>query len=166
MNQRLVEAALERGAREIDDPIARDSNGEPLKRYRLPRETRLQRVSDLLRALATIAGGAKRTTNLEDVTPKLIVLTTLRGGNHLFTQLAQADGNVARFHVDAFKETLKDYADRIQGKVYVGRRNGFMDQLHETLQSLAEQSERLEYGSVRTIIESYVRDELPQWLPE
>ena len=157
LNEALRKVALEKGAEEIDDPFAKDKEQKPLKLYRLPKPERLRRVRDTLMALEIINGGAMQTSNMGDVTPKLIVLTTLDSGNHLFSHLAKDDLGKPVFSIDALKQVVKDYNDRIVGKVYVGRRKGFMDELEDNLQEYGK-GDGIYYGSVNEAIRAYVEE--------
>jgi CRISPR-associated protein Cst2 len=159
LNDSLKKLAMEKGATEINDPFAKDKNGNPLKLYRLPRELRVQRIKDALSALEILNGGAMQTCNMADVTPKLIVLTTLNSGNHLFSHLAKDDLGKPVFSLEALKQVVKDYSDRIKGKVYLGRRLGFMDNLEDKLQEYATQDkDRIFYGSVNEAIREYIKE--------
>lgn len=158
LNESLKKFALEKGgATEIDDPLAKDKNGKPKKLYRLPKPERNTRVKDTLSSLEIINGGAMQTSNMADVTPKLIVLTTLSSGNHLFSHLAKDDLGKPVFSIDALKQVVNDYGDRIIGKVYIGRRRGFMDELENDL-SKYDKDEKIYYGSVNEAIKKYVEE--------
>ena len=50
----------------------------------LPKEIRLRRCQQTLEALPHLSGGAKLTSHLTDVTPKLIILSVLDGGKSSF----------------------------------------------------------------------------------
>ena len=163
LNDSLKKLAMEKGATKIDDPFANDKNGSPLKLFRLPRELRVQRIKDALSALEILNGGAMQTCNMADVTPKLIVLTTLNSGNHLFSHLAKDDLGKPVFSLEALKQVVKDYSDRIKGKVYLGRRLGFMDNLEDKLQEYANQEKaKIFYGSVNEAIREYIKEVEPQ----
>ncbi len=157
LNEALKTLALNEGAEAIDDPFSRDRNGNPLKLFRLPRDIRVKRITESLLALETLSGGAMQTCNMADVTPKLIVLATLNSGNHPFSHLAKDDLGKPVFSIDAVKQVVEDYADRIAGKVYIGRRQGFMDGLEDELKKYAEENEKkIFYGSVNRAIRAYV----------
>ncbi|GBC60649.1 type I-B CRISPR-associated protein Cas7/Cst2/Dev R [Desulfonema ishimotonii] len=157
LNETLKKLALEHQADEIDDPFAKDAKGDPLKLYRLSKEVRQKRILESIKALEVISGGAMQTTNMGDVTPKLIVLATLNGGNHPFSHLAQnSKTDRPEFSVPALKQVVGDYADRIIGQVFIGRRMGFMDELEEGLQEYAK-DEKIFYGSVNEAIREYVK---------
>lgn len=157
LNEYLRKVALEKGAEEIEDPFAKDKEQKPLKLYRLPKPERLKRVKDALMALEIINGGAMQTSNMGDVTPKLVVLTTLNSGNHLFSHLAKDDLGKPVFSIDALKQVIEDYNDRIVGKVYIGRRKGFMDEMEDNLQEYGK-DDGIFYGSVNEAIRAYVEE--------
>ncbi|KAA3661476.1 MAG: type I-B CRISPR-associated protein Cas7/Cst2/DevR [Calditrichaeota bacterium] len=166
INGDLIKKALESGSEKIDDPIVRGKDGQPLPRYRLPYDVRLGRVQDVLNALFTLAGGAKRTTNFADVTPKLIVLALQKGGNHPFSHLAVAEGAAATFSLDALQDVLQDYSDNFLSKIYVGRRTGFMDQLQKPLQEFAQGNENVKAGSIGETISAFLKEALKSGIPE
>ncbi|MCP4109552.1 MAG: hypothetical protein GY749_29200 [Desulfobacteraceae bacterium] len=99
-----------------------------------------------------------QTSNMGDVTPKLIVLTTLNSGNHLFSHLAKDVLGKPVFSIDALKQVISDYSDRIIGKVYIGRRMGFMDELEDELKKYQEENEKVFCGSVNEAIKAYTEE--------
>ena len=50
------------------------------------------------------------------------------------------------------------HADKIEGKVYIGRRIGFMDELENELQSYRNENNKIFYGSVNEAIKQYVEE--------
>jgi len=154
INAKMKEAALTNGAEEFDDPLVKDSKGNPLKLVRLAKDERLRRIKETVLALKTLAGGAKLTTNLADVTPKLIVLATLRSGNHPFSHLAKEELGKTIFSINALEQVYHDYQNQLEGKIYIGRRAGFMDELEDTLKQL--NGEHFFYGAVNAAIDEYV----------
>jgi CRISPR-associated protein Cst2 len=163
------EEALAQGGELIADDAVRNPKGEAQQLVRLPKKIRLQRVTDSLRALKTITGGAMQTTNFTDVTPKFILLATLRSGNHPFGHIVHGGGlygGEVVFDRDALAETLRDYKDQFAGNVFIGRRKGFME---EDLSDLADwvkenRFENVRLGSVVEVIDAYCK-ELEQWIP-
>nr|WP_320039296.1 type I-B CRISPR-associated protein Cas7/Cst2/DevR [uncultured Bacteroides sp.] len=140
----LLNEAINNGAAEINDPYVLDNNGQPKKLIRLPKEIREKRIIDTIKALKTISGGAMQTNNMGDVTPKFIILATTNTGNHPFGHIVTSRGEWEQntvFNLNGLVEVLKEYNDTFLGKVYIGIRNGFMDdiisKLHE-LKSLAD----------------------------
>ena len=104
----------------------------------LPKEIRVRRCQQTLEALPILSGGAKLTSHLTDVTPKLIILTVLDGGNHPFMNLMVERNEVGELSIDAFRQVIEDYADRFCDSIYIGRRSGFMDELDGELLSLSD----------------------------
>jgi len=156
INEAMKTTALSNGAQLIDDPHAKGADGKPLKLVRISADERLGRVRETILALKALSGGAKQTTNLADVTPKLIVLALFKSGNHPFSHLAKEDLGKAVFSVEALKQVLSDYQGQFDGKVYIGKRSGFMDELEETLKTLAAENPVIEYGSVGRMIDQFV----------
>jgi CRISPR-associated protein Cst2 len=157
INEEMKKNYLEAGAKEIDDPIAIDKEGKSLKLVRLEKKKRKKRVKDTVSALKTLSGGAKQTTNLSDVTPKLIVLANWNSGNHPFSHLTKEEAGKAVFSIDALKEIIEDCKDQFDGKIYVGKRKGFMDELEPGLNQLKDEG-KIEFGPVNSIIDSFVNN--------
>lgn len=110
-------------------------NNESL--WMLPKDIRVRRCRQTLEALPFLSGGAKLTSHLTDVTPKLIFLSVLEGGNHPFMNLMAEEEGVGKLSLPAFQQIIGDYADRFCDAIYIGRRNGFMDDLDEKLKGLS-----------------------------
>ena len=104
----------------------------------LPKETRVRRCQQTLEALPILSGGAKLTSHLTDVTPKLIILSVLDGGNHPFMNLMVERNEGGELSLGALHQVIDDYADRFCDAIYIGRRSGFMDELDEELCRLAD----------------------------
>ena len=122
----------------------------------LPRDVRVLRAKQILEALSVLSGGAKLTSHLTDVTPKLLALTVLDGGNHPFMNLMVERDGEAEFSIPALKQVMADYSDRILDSVYIGRREGFMDELDGPLQELAGDSSLgrgVVYGSPNQVLQ-------------
>jgi CRISPR-associated protein Cst2 len=121
--------------------------------WKLPLEVRLRRAKQVLEALPVISGGAKLASHLTDVTPKLLVMTVLDGGNHPFMNLMVERNDKAEFSIPALEQVMNDYSDRMLDNVYIGRREGFMDDLETPLQELAKNSVlKIIYGSPNQVV--------------
>ncbi len=87
-----------------------------------------------------------------DVTPKFIVLATTKTGNHPFSHIATKTGaydEYATLDIDALKEVIKDYKNDFEGKIFIGKRAGFMDDKNDELVKLvAEFSELIELKTI------------------
>ena len=153
--------ALENGATEIADPFVKNSNGEAMQLIRLPKEIRTKRVTEAIEALKFISGGAMQTSNMADVTPKFIILSTMNVGNHPFTHIFNSGINkqTVKFNADGLAEVLSDYKDQFKGDIYIGVRNGFLDR--EDVNALEAVVSTFDYVHLKTVneaIDSYCID--------
>ncbi|AIS53553.1 CRISPR-associated autoregulator, DevR family [Thermoanaerobacter kivui] len=108
----------------------------------LPAEVRAKRASELIGVLPYIFGGAKQTFHLTDVSPKFIVLAILNCGNNIFMNIAVDDRGEAAINVKALKEVILDYQENIISDVYIGKREGFMDEYNEDLRQMTDELNR------------------------
>ncbi len=123
---------------ESDDPFFFNKEKKPHKRYRLKSDERRKRVEDVLTAFNKLNGGASQTAHLTDVAPKFMILTILEGGNHIFSHVVHEKEGKTVFSADALNEVINDYEKEIQGNVYIGYREGFMDEWKKELGELKE----------------------------
>ena len=122
-----LEAIQDEGGTQVgEDPV-----------WVLPKETRVRRCQQTLEVLPILSGGAKLTSHLTDVTPKLIFLSVLDGGNHPFMNLMIEENGEGKLSIDALREVIRDYGDRFCDSIYIGRRSGFMNDLDEKLTDLS-----------------------------
>jgi len=171
LNNDLVKCSLDHGAEIINDPFAMDKNKQPLSCYRLPRETRWQRIRDVISALKIINGGAMQTCNMVDITPKFLVLATFKTGNHPFSHLAVEEQStrdysvIAGLSIQSLKQVISDYKNEFEGKVFIGRRHGFFDAYDGALFELSDNNkDTMFYGSISDAIEAYqtqLKDQIP-----
>ncbi|HNT67247.1 MAG TPA: type I-B CRISPR-associated protein Cas7/Cst2/DevR [bacterium] len=154
INDAMKNQALSENAITVNDPYQRDISGKPVLLVRIEKSLREKRIKETVAALKYLSGGAKRTTNYADVSPKLIVLAAFKSGNHPFSHLAKEDLGKAIFSIDALNEVLQDYADQFDGPVFIGRRAGFMDELDESLKNL--DNTKVTCGPINQIIDRFV----------
>jgi CRISPR-associated protein Cst2 len=154
INPTMKDQALENGATLIDDPHQKGKNGKPIELVQIEKSIRENRIKETVSALKYLSGGAKRTTNYTDVSPKLIVLANFKSGNHPFSHLAKEELGKSVFSIDALQEVLQDFEGQFIGPVFIGRRAGFMDDLDEPLRTL--DPEKVVYGPVNQIIDQFV----------
>jgi CRISPR-associated protein Cst2 len=154
LSAKLKKEAIEAGAEEIDDEFVPNH-----KLIRINKETRVKRATDTIKALKNISGGAMQTNNMGDVTPKFIILATTKTGNHPFSHIATNTGaydEYADLNIDALREVINDYRNDFKGRIFIGRRTGFMDNKNEELQALASDFQDLVVlGTVNETIDSY-----------
>jgi CRISPR-associated protein Cst2 len=59
------------------------------------------------------------------------------------------------FSIPAFRQVMHDYSDRVLDHIYIGRREGFMDELEDPLRKLVDDSSlpcQMVYGSPNQVI--------------
>ncbi len=96
--------------------------------FRLPITQRQERVATLIRALASLDGGAKLALHYTDVAPSIIFAAVTKSGNHPFARvLAASKKHETELHTEALDETLSVFKDDFLSKVHVGWAKGFLD---------------------------------------
>lgn len=116
----------------IESVQAQQQNGN----WVLPKDVRVKRAKETIEALPFLSGGAKSALHLTDVTPKFIVLAVINGGNHLFMNITAELAGESLINTSALKEVIIDYKDSIISDVYIGRQEGFHDELKGALEQL------------------------------
>lgn len=151
--------AMANGAYHVADPFVKDSKGEQHQLVRLPKEVRTKRVMETIKALKFISGGAMQTSNMADVTPKFIILSTMTVGNHPFTHVFTSDRlsrSVTKFNAEGLEEVLNDYDAQFKGGIYIGVRSGFLDREDTAaLQALVAKFDHVHLKSVNDAIDTY-----------
>lgn len=132
----------------IDDKFVKNKEGLAEKLIRIDKPIREKRLTDTIKALKFISGGAMQTSNMGDVTPKFIILATTTTGNHPFSHIVTSDPfnkEQIILNIKGLVEVLNDYKDQFRGVIYIGKRNGFMDEYIPRLTALATEFNGLEY---------------------
>lgn len=158
---KLREEALKDGATPIPDSFVKDQKGNPQELIQLPREKRLKRIEDTIKALKTISGGAMQTNNMGDVTPKFIILATMETGNHPFSHIVKNDGarsELVSLNIEGLKEVLKDYEEYFEGNIYIGKRSGFLDEYNDKLTDLSNEFANVKLHSINEAIDKYCKE--------
>jgi len=122
----------------------------------LSAEDRRKRARDTISVLPYLVGGANQTLNLTDVTPKFVVLTVIRGGNHLFMHIVKEERGQVVLDVPALKEVLTAYRDRLETDVYIGRRAGFLDHQAEALYQLSQDLPSVKVGELNETVRAFL----------
>lgn len=130
LDQRYTDKAEMQAA--IATAEAEQQNGN----WVMPKTVRVQRATDTVKALPFLSGGAKSALHLTDVTPKFIVLAVIEGGNHLFMNIAAEKAGEPLINVNALKQVIGDYKDALLSDVFIGRQEGFRDDLRGDLEAL------------------------------
>jgi CRISPR-associated protein Cst2 len=103
--------------------------------WTLPKVTRVKRATETIASLPYLSGGAKQALHHTDVTPKLIVLAVIHGGNHPFMNITSSDPSIL-INTAALKEVISDYTDILLSDVFIGRQEGFQVGLKQGLDEL------------------------------
>lgn len=144
------------------ETIAEKNGAEKIEdKWVMSTEVREKRAKDVLKALPYLAGGAKQTSHLTDVSPKLLILAGIDGGNHLFMNLVREENGEAIVDMAALEEVISDYSDILLTDIYIGRRKGFMEELDPVFKDLTEKYEgndrKVIYGSINEMVNSFVQ---------
>jgi CRISPR-associated protein Cst2 len=95
--------------------------------YRIVDNKRKERAAAILNALTVMRGGAKQAQFATDVAPKLIIAAGLNCGNLIFNDNLLDDTKEGPLlNIEALKEIIRDYKDRIITPVYIGVRTGYL----------------------------------------
>ncbi|MFN3420663.1 MAG: type I-B CRISPR-associated protein Cas7/Cst2/DevR [Armatimonadota bacterium] len=96
-----------------DDELEKDASNDRV--CWLPKEKRVKRVQQVIQALARLRGGAHLARNLSDVTPVVVLVGFVDGGNAPFQRLFSADENNERvvLNLERLASVLTDYKDRL-----------------------------------------------------
>ena len=158
----LQKEAIENGATLVSDPYVKNSKGEHQQLVRLEKSIRQNRITDTLKALKFISGGAMQTSNMSDVAPKFIILSTMTVGNHPFTHIVNNSGISGQnfnLNLKGIQEVLIDFENQFEGKIYIGVRNGFLNREDEkALVELDVVFKNVEVTTVNDAIDSYCTD--------
>ncbi|MDR4507319.1 MAG: type I-B CRISPR-associated protein Cas7/Cst2/DevR [Candidatus Brocadiaceae bacterium] len=121
----LEEEKVEKFIRSNNLKIVNDM-GELGKVYEVEPNSRKDRASALLKALAVLRGGAKQAQFGTDVSPKVLILAGLNCGNPIFNHIFNDAKEGPEIKIDTLKEIIKDYSDRLVTPVYLGIRKGYL----------------------------------------
>lgn len=114
---------------------------------RLPKVERHRRVATLLRTLAALRGGAKKSLHYGDRTPALILLAPIKGGVNPFTRVVTARDGRTYFATRTLQEEIGAWADELDGTVLIGWAPGFLGDQRET--AAADLADLIKAGRVR-----------------
>jgi CRISPR-associated protein Cst2 len=147
------------------DELAKENNAERVELmgtsvYSVNDDERKKRITETIDALKYICGGAMQANHLTDVTPKLIIISMMNCGNNIFMNLVNEKNGSVEFSFDGLKQVIMDYNDDFVSDVYIGRREGFMDNLAEGFSSVEKDIDSLKIhnSSPNTAIDSFLSD--------
>lgn len=109
------------------------------KSYRLPLQTRLERIRALFEGMAFLEGGAKQALHYTDVSPVLAIFAVTSGGNHIFNYVVGANRQgFPEINRAAFQEVLTVNADQILSPIYIGWTRGYLDEERAKLEAFLQ----------------------------
>ena len=126
INQELNPKLLEKYKSLLEEhahPLYKEGNVIIMKNVK---EIQNQRTLELLRALATLSGGAKMAQFGIDVSPRLLILAGMTRGNMIFDDLLAEDEGYPSLNLTLLKELIEDYAEFIKTPVLIGVREGYL----------------------------------------
>jgi CRISPR-associated protein Cst2 len=124
--------------------------------WKLPRTERAKRAKETVEALTYIYTTTKAAGHLTDVTPKFIILVVIDGGNHIFMNITNHDDEKPIVNLNALKQVIGDYRDVIISDVYIGRSEGFMDDLAGEF-SQFKTDKTIHFSSVKKAVEDFAQ---------
>jgi len=127
---------------------------EEKKCVKLNIQEKQKRIQDVISAIPYLFGGAKQTLHLTNVSPSLLVLVLYNGGNHILANLMQDNKGIPTFSIDALHKIAEDYETDLLSKIYIGRLEGFMDDLKEPLASLGKDS-KFQVGTPKSVVDAF-----------
>ena len=149
MYPNLVKLAEEKGLVHKDDCWLLDD------------ETRIKRATDIISALPYLSGGAKNTSHLTDVTPKILVLAAIDGGNHIFMNIIREENDETVFDIDALNEVISEYKDILRTDIYIGLRKGFLNETQDCIIEYAKNNDNVHVGTIKEMIDKF-SEEIPK----
>lgn len=102
--------------------------------FRLAIKERQNRVATLIRAVASLDGGAKLALHYTDVAPSLVIAAVTKSGNHPFARwFTSTKTHETELHKEAVDQALNVYANDFLSKIHVGWAQGFLDEQRAAL---------------------------------
>ena len=129
--------------------------------WKLDDEIRIKRAQDIIKSLPYLSGGAKNTSHLTDVTPKILVLGAIDGGNHIFMNIVREENGETIFDIDALDEVINEYSDILQTDIYIGLRSGFLKDTYDKIVEYAKDKDNVQVGTIKEMT-----DEFSEVIPE
>ncbi len=145
---------------------AKENLTEIAGNFVLDKDSRIKRIQDVLKALYLFDGGAKQASNLTDVAPKFVILTTLNSGNHILMNILEEKDDEFKINLDALKKVLIEYKEQLLTDVYIGRRAGFLDSIDQDIQSFCKEMEKNKINIIYKIDIKEILTEYSKIIPE
>ncbi|MDD3491965.1 MAG: type I-B CRISPR-associated protein Cas7/Cst2/DevR [Candidatus Thermoplasmatota archaeon] len=154
------------GYKNITKKLEKQLNQSDAKRERdawiLPPSIRKKRIGETVQALPYLFGGAMASRHLTDVSPKFLIMALIEGGNHVFMNLVSGEGGKVNIDLDGVLEVAKDYDDIFLTPIYIGRRQGFLNEIDGLIQEkIVNNSKKdlpeFKYGSINEMVDQFTQ---------
>lgn len=122
----------------------------------IPKTERVKRAKETIAALLYLYSTTKAAGHLTDVTPKFIILAVIEGGNHIFMNITNESYNNP-VNIKALQQVLTDYSGSIASDIFIGRQEGFVDELADSLKSLTVPGKTIHCLSPKQAVEEFVK---------
>lgn len=126
--------------------------------WMLDNETRIKRAQDIINALPYLSGGAKNTSHLTDVTPKILVLAAIDGGNHIFMNIVREENGETVFDIAALDEVINEYSDILKTDVFIGLRSGFLKDTQDKIIQYAKDKNNVQVGTIKEMTDKFSKE--------
>ncbi|MGF7214833.1 CRISPR-associated protein Cst2 [Spirosoma lacussanchae] len=120
--------------------------------------SRKERAAGLLRGLAFLRGGAKQAAFGADVSPKVLILAGLECANPVFNNLFEGSGEMPSLKINALKQIIDDYQNKLATPVYIGIREGYLQNEAE-VKALSNNS-TIVVGSPVSVAQDFIKAHL------
>jgi len=122
----------------------------------LDKKIRLKRISDTLRAMQFYNSNVRQTSNLEDLTPKFVILGEYSIGNNIFNNIFRN----GELDIEYLKEAIFENEPFRTSSIFIGVRTGFMPGIKENLIDMGKQLEEkninIKIGTIKEAFDKYI----------
>lgn len=125
--------------------------------WKLPKKEREKRVKETVAVLPYIYCTTKAAGHLTDVTPKFIILAVIDGGNHIFMNITNDKYNKPIINVSALKQVIADYKENILSDIFIGRQEGFLDDIAAELGEIEIEGKTIHFSSPKQAVEGFIK---------
>lgn len=119
---------------------------------------RKERAAGLLKGLSQLRGGAKLAAFGADVSPKVLILAGMECANPAFNDLFDGSGEKPALKIETLKEVIEDYKSKLATPVYIGFRNGYLE--NESDIKDLEKEHNVKTGSPIAMTNSFIENHL------
>jgi CRISPR-associated autoregulator DevR family len=100
----------------------------------LPKNEKFNRIKDTLKGIQFLSSTVRHTNNLEDITPKFIIMGEYSIGSNLFNNIFRNN----RLDIDYLSEAIIEHESFRISKIYIGIRSGFMPNIKKNVEDMID----------------------------